>query len=771
MPQHLSITEFESAFQTLQYRLNLNISKRLKTRFLGDFCGLLLARENRSNSHSYYAELLPQFIEEISAESLKYQPIDTLLSLYESLRIGRSLPEFRNLRASSHDLLQVLKVQLMASYLFVSDYGSSLQVACGDLETELNLDGFSHVDSIESLYEEARHQQIPEEVLKIISKIQGQIRAETSGYSKASAWIPLVEKYQDHMGDLQIVGTVHALELEVEKREGNRSRDIISFNNHTLDQDDLVHYQAQDAILAARSEHGSLSRRSSDRYTVTFGFPSASHSYSGSSFGLGLALLALSTFEREANLRRQSTITQSVAFSGGIHLNGQTRGVSAVGLQEKISAAFHSPLSGMVLPSQNVVEGQRYLGELLDKYPSKKFTLLPATSIADLMDNRSILRSENVPVLRWVSTKVTRMRALQIFLAMLFAIAGTLAWLGLVVDHDPFDYRVGDESIFIFNKNGRFLWDFHLGHPSGYLKDPHSENPIYRSLHIHDFDADGASEVLLGTSVKQHDLTGRIYLLETDGQVRWMFSKHPTLRYGKAEYSANYGVGFIYPFHTNNTLYHDIYVGFNHMIWFPNRLVRLDINGNQLDEFIHPGKIYDMDLMDLDQDGEFEMLLGCTSNDFNTAALVILPAQGFQGTVPSWNKHNVLDGSIVDSNLVYIKFPEWGDYELSGTRSRSKINEIFLDGEEGFFVKVAMVGSPELGAYVYSFDTNMNLRGITITDDLRDEYHTKYGEDFFETHDHEKWLRTMGDLAIWKHGEWNQAGKRALAKNKQLLGK
>lgn len=765
MPQHLSITEFESAFQTLQYRLNLNISKRLKTRFLGDFCGLLLARENPGSTHSYYAELMPQFIEELSRESLKYQPIATLLALYESLKIGRSLPEFRNLLESSHDLHYNLKFQLIASYIFVSEFPSSLQVACEDLEIELNLESFAHVDSMESLYEELSYQQFPEEILKIFRLIRHQVKTETGGYNQGTVWIPLVEKYQDHLGEPQIVGTVHSLELEIEKRGVTRNHDIISFNNHTLDQDDLVHYQAQDAILAARNEHATLSRRSSDRYTVSFGFPSASHSYSGSSFGLGLALLALSTFERESNLRSHSIITQSFAFSGGIDFKGKTRGVSTTGLQEKISAAFYSPLSGMVLPSQNSEEGQRYLAELHHEYPAKKFALIAETSLSDLMDNRTILQYENIPVVTWVRTNITRMRVLQIFLAMLFAIVGTLVWSGVIADHDPFEYRAGDQSIFIFNKSGRFLWDFQLGHPASYLKDPHSENPIYRSVQIHDFDGDGASEVLLGTSVKQHDLTGRIYLLETDGRVRWMFSSHPTLRYGNAEYSDNYGVGFIYPFHKSHTSSHDIYVRFNHMIWFPNRLVRLDLNGNQLDEFIHPGTIYDMDIYDVDEDGNTEILLGGTSNDFNTAALAILPAQGFHGTVPTWNHHSTLEGGVIDSNLVYIIFPGWGDYELLGNRSRSKINEILLDGEEGFFVKVAMVGAPELGAYFYGFDRNLNLRDVTITDDLRDEYYTKYGIDFFETHDHDKWLKNMGELAIWTKGEWNQVGKSLLARN------
>ena len=192
------------------------------------------------------------------------------------------------------------------------------------------------------------------------------------------------------------------------------------------------------------------------------------------------------------------------------------------------------------------------------------------------------------------------------------------------------------------------------------------------------------------------------------------------------------------------------------MPWFPNRLVRFDVLGNQLDEFIHPGAIYDMEIKDLNQDGEPEILLGGTNNTYNDAGIAILPSRGFGGTAPQWGNARTLDEGWVDSNLIYIKFPNWGTYDFMGTNSRSHVNDVFIDSDDGFLVTVALGGSAEVGAYMYQFDNQCNLLSLSVSDGFLGQYHQIFGEDFFTTYDRNEWSYQMSQIEIWRDGKWTR---------------
>jgi len=308
----------------------------------------------------------------------------------------------------------------------------------------------------------------------------------------------------------------------------------------------------------------------------------------------------------------------------------------------------------------------------------------------------------------------------------------------------------------LFNNTGKFLWEMEMGHAPGYLGGSNPSKPHFQRLQIHDYDGDGENEVIIGTSVKQHEFNGRLYYLETDGTLQWTFSDHPILKFGEVEYTNNFGVAAIYPFKHQDTSSHEFYVIFSHMPWFPNRLARIDIEGNLLDEFISPGSVYDIEIEDLDMDGEPEILLGSTNNNFNDAAVAIMPSRGFKGTAPRWGATRQLEGWEIDSNLVYIKFPTWGKYDFTGTGARTHVMDIFLNGEQRFNVNVNLGGSTKTGLYIYNFDYDLNCLGLSVSDGFLSQYHKKIGENFFDVYDRDEWFETMTQIDVWRNGEWTR---------------
>ena len=755
MSHKLSLNDYESAFQTLQFRLALKISGRLKLRMLGQFCQLLENRENQVINHSYYQEILSALLEYVTNRNLIYQPTPILQALYKTLTYIQKQPELEKSQEGFKEVLNLLQFRLISSLVCVREFNAALRFACDDKQIDLNGVSASNLDSIDALLSLIKEFNLPDEIIQTFQEIKNLCNSNSQGFSDRKVWIPLVEKFEDTPGEEIVVGTIYPMVLDLEARQNNRYQDIISFNNHPIDQDDLVHYQAQDAILAARNRHNFLKKKATRRYTVMFGFPSTDHLYTGMSFGFGMSLLSLCALARESNLRKQYAVAKNVAITGGIAFSGEIRDVHPGGLEEKIGAAFYSPLRRMILPRVNLEVGQKILDDLQALHPHKKFTLQPETSLSEILTQRDVVSHKKMPFSKWVKNHLTRFQIIKFSLIALLAVSLTLTAISIFTDPNPSEYRVEGERVNVLNNTGKFLWSFDLGHNPESLEHDYPEKSIYRRLQIHDFDGDGENEVILGTAVKKHQFNGRLYFLETDGSLKWSITEHPVLKFGKNEYTNNYAVGFIYPYQHSDSKTYEFYTRFSHMPYYPNRIARIDINGNILDEYVHPGGIYDMELIDLNRDGEMELLIGGTNNGFNDAALTILPSRGYGGTAPAWMDHHNLNDSYVDSNLVYIKFPHWGRYDLSGTNARTHVSDIFPDSKDGFIASVILGDPNKTGSYLYHFDLNLNLVELAISDGFLSLYHQKYGKPFFEVFDQDQWYEQMTHLDIWRNGAWN----------------
>lgn len=754
MSGNLTLQAFESKFQSLQFNLALNISSRLKTRLLGDFLNLLHSRENQILNQSYYQELLIPLLEFSRTENLEFQPLKTLLALDQTFDYLDKSTDFE----TNGEVFPVRQKTVREQFIWILFSMGSYQEASDLLRNDSDeVPTFTIPEDIHSfadLFSLVEKQYPNTDFFKAIENVKEKWVATSQAFSHQEVWIPLVEKFEESPGKEVIVGTLHSLSVDLEARQTDKTRDLISFNNHPVAKNDLVHYQAQDAIQAARGQHKFLSKPISRRFLVMFGFPATDYFYTGSSFGVGMSLLSLCGFEREANLRKQYSISKQYAMTGGIDLTGKVRAVDPIGLQEKIKAVFFSPLSGMIIPRDNLEVGNEIVAKLSTQYPQRGFSLIAVARLEEILEQPRVSKYAKMPLMEWVKNHLTRSKIIQIITFFLLTVILTLTSISILKDTNPSSYKVEGEKVLIFNNVGKFLWDIELGHSPQGLESSNQNDAKYRRLQIHDLDGDGENEVVLGTAVKSHEFNGRLYFIETDGEVKWIFSDHPLLNFGGNIYSDNYGVGFIFPLQHPGSQTHDIYTRFSHMPWFPNRLVRFDIEGNVLDEFIHPGQIYDMEFIDLDRNGEMEMLLAGTNNGYNDAFLAILPSRGYSGTAPAWDNGRILTGGTIDSNLVYIKFPHWGKYDITGTNARTHVNDIHIDSDDGFIVSTVLGGSAEIGSYMYHFNHELELIGLSVSDGFLGKYHKEYGIGFFEKFDKEEWYDAISQLDVWRNGEW-----------------
>lgn len=755
MSSTLSLQEIESKFQDLYPQLNLNISPRLKSRLLGNFCDLLVQRSHQEINHSYFQQLLPALIEHLTLDALEYQPPQLLHSLFKTMVYMDRSSEFHTHRSKFQKALKNIRYRTSATFFYVGEWELGFQTIVSGSEIPIDLAQLDKIQEMEHLAESECTKSLPEKEAGVVQKILSEWESRRSGYSNREVWIPLVEKYTFSPDREMIVGTLYPLQLDLEQRQRDKTRDLIFFNNHPIGIDDLVNYQAQDAIRAARAQHPLLRRSKTTRYSVLFGFPESNYFYSGSSFGLGMSLLSLCALEEQSNLRNQHFISKAASYTGGVDLHGEIRPVNYDSLYEKISAAFFSPLDTFVLPDENLERGNEIVDEIKNNYPRKNFNLTGEKSIDPSLQKTKLIVHKRMPLLTWMKNHLTRNTIIQIISSLVLFILVAWTAIGYFQDPNPSKFEVEGQILRMYNKHGSFLWDLDLGFSPQNLDADRIGKPEFKRIQMGDYDGDGETEILLGSAIKNRDWGGKLFFIETDGSIKWVYDNHPILEFGGNEYSDTYSVSFIFPYKHKDSDNYDIYVNFSHRPWFPNRLLRFDIDGNILNSFIHPGGIYDFEIFDTNGDGELEILLGGTNNRFNSAVLAILPSRNFTGSVPSVADSScVLDGGIVDSTLIYFRFPHWGKYDFTGSNARSHLSDIYQDSKSGFGVNTTLGGSLATGAYIFHFNFDLQLDGLALSDGTLSRYYSLKGNAFFDDYDPSEWRSDMSKIEIWSDGGW-----------------
>ena len=131
---------------------------------------------------------------------------------------------------------------------------------------------------------------------------------------------------------------------------------------------------------------------------------------------------------------------------------------------------------------------------------------------------------------------------------------------------------------------------------------------------VADVNGDGRREVLVNVpATARGNTTGRLVAFDGRGRQLWAFAYGRSREWDGRSFSAKYRGRTMVAFQARGQRY---VVGVAwHSLWFPAQVVLLDPrSGALLDEYWHPGAVYEVLPTDLDSDGEPELLLGGLSN-------------------------------------------------------------------------------------------------------------------------------------------------------------
>jgi hypothetical protein len=131
---------------------------------------------------------------------------------------------------------------------------------------------------------------------------------------------------------------------------------------------------------------------------------------------------------------------------------------------------------------------------------------------------------------------------------------------------------------------------------------------------IADIDGDGRMEVLLSyLPAGHHERPGRLMCFDHRGRLRWESRFGAARTFGARQFDANYVGAFVKPVTAAGRRL--LLTVANHHIWYPSQAALLDpATGKVVEEYWHPGAIYNCLLHDIDGDGQPEAVLGGTNN-------------------------------------------------------------------------------------------------------------------------------------------------------------
>lgn len=585
----MSIFDTELKSQKIREKLSKVLSNKLKLLLLSEFLISIIDQRNDQIFLSYYIEFEPELCTLILKSEFNYCSPDELNKLIKVLDFFRSNEPFSAKKEKYDNLLSLLNAQKEKMLILLGEGEKNFN-------DEYNLN-------------------------------------KNKSFSNAIN-IVLIEQDDDFNSHLSS-GTIEKFKIESSLKQKDSTPDKITFSNITdISNNEILQQLNESAILAkvkCRNEGIKV-----HTYNFIFSFERIDCIYTGKSLGVGAAALAYNSILINELHKIYYTFKDDVVFTSEVDKYGNLLKLDEKSLRIKLQTIFYSPYKKFVIPEDNIVEAKKELAILIEKYPHRKLELIPIKNFERVFKNLDIveicllsIRQKIKANYREYSTTINWALSILSLLIILFFIT---IYLIQRLDRNPVNVGIENDKYVAYNKYGIKVWE------SGIL-NKEEINIEQQRMFIADVDDDGRNEILLLRKNPDNPLLSKtVFCYNSDNSLKWktIFIPKDSL-YGNEICYDRVDLQNILVIENKVTRQKEIIVDYTICDLFPYFVTKLDYKGKEISSFYNPGNTVFVRLLDLDNNGKDELVIGGSNNDFNhRGCLIVLDPKFIDGKAPGY---------------------------------------------------------------------------------------------------------------------------------------
>ncbi|RJP70536.1 MAG: hypothetical protein C4532_09170 [Candidatus Abyssobacteria bacterium SURF_17] len=454
------------------------------------------------------------------------------------------------------------------------------------------------------------------------------------------------------------------------------------------------------SAVARILSHQSVSSSKQQYIRASYRVTGSDHTFTGDSIGLAAGLVAYAQLLRPEIHKQERFIAMDAAFTGGLDERGLLTPVGEDSLKLKIERAFFSPIRYLVVPEENAEFARWCLDEMRQTYPRRRFHVVGATTLRDVLDNLSIVRSEKVCMGQFVARKAYRYsRATKLQVPILLVLAYLLicliypkAWVGF--DWNPFyaGFNVHDDTFEVRNRDSILLWSRPLS--------CNIEYNFTECCKVVDLDNDGKKEVLLSLPTEgECPHRDTLFCYSPDNKLLFARCCAVPNAYSGDSVTCHYSPAGISLMKSSEgwvviTEVVSGRTGRGHIRFW-------SADGRSLGWYINAGGPHFFAARDMDGDGQNEAVFLCYSNPMGATAFLVLQPDSARGDSPPYNRQLQGTPDAASGNqLSYIVFP------------KTDVGEVDLSNPYNRPVKILVDNDSFMNCYVGESDHELNAQII-----------------------------------------------------------
>jgi len=458
----LSPLQFAREFERLKSSIVAGIADDVGLLELIGFWKELEPVLNKPTFASYrreYVQLIESFLSESSVEDLPIESLRQLLSIVTELELP--------------DCDEIVRYRLAQVFCYVGEFETALSIlsSTSDQKVQSNelgedIDSLRDREGLQILCQRLKAADSPagavfQDILDDWTRL-----SEELGHDRAYCLFVETGGQTDSR-----YGRLRLLKGSAELFGRSAATDEITFDNQIKTPDDPFIGSSYNALKSLRELFVTLGDKEKGvRYYHThFNIVDSGQTFTGDSIGLGAAAVTFAGLMKSEIIRHERLVSQEVAFTGGVDDSGRITAVNEKTLRQKIVRTFFSHIRFLVLPKANLRAAEGVVKELEGQYPRRTLHLIAYERLADVLDDKNVIRSEKVCIGQYVARKaahVSRMTRLQvpILLALLYVLVSLIypkAWIGF--DRNPKYVHQTETGFVALNADSVALWEKEFG--------------------------------------------------------------------------------------------------------------------------------------------------------------------------------------------------------------------------------------------------------------------------------------------------------------------